>query len=226
MIIHLIVELIKKTLHKMTRYFPEPYKSFGGNINVKVNLSNHTTTAEFKNATGVDTSKLAPKSDFARLKAEVDKIDVDKLKTIHVDLTKPSNVVKNEVDKKTVYDNKLVTKVNSIDTNRFVLKTKYITDKLDLGLVQKTDYTAKISEIESKICGISGLATNSALTAVENKITDVGSLGKKRDYNTKISEIEKKLIDHNHDKYITTSEFNRLTAEHFAARLAQSNLIT
>ena len=108
----------------MTRYFPEPYKSFGGNINVKINLSNHTTTAEFKNATGVDTSKLAPKSDFARLKAEVDKIDVDKLKTIHVDLTKPSNVVKNEVDKKTVYDNKLVTKVNSIDTNRFVLKTK------------------------------------------------------------------------------------------------------
>ena len=150
MIIHLIVELIKKTLYKMTWYFPEPYKNFEGNINVKVNLSNHTTTAEFKSTTGVDTSKLAPKSDFARSKAEVDEIDVDKIKTIHVDLTKPSNVVKNEVDKKTVYDDKLVTKVNSIDTNRFVLKTKYITDKLDLGLVQKTDYTAKIIEIESK----------------------------------------------------------------------------
>ena len=93
-------------------------------------------------------------------------------------------------------------------------------------MFKKTDYTAQISEIERKIRGISGLATNSTLTAVENKITDISSLGKKREYDTKISEIEKKLIDHNHDKYITTPEFNRLTAEHFAERLAQSNLIT
>ena len=64
------------------------------------------------------------------------------------------------------------------------------------------------------------------MTAVENKITDVSSLVQKRDYDTKISGIEKKLTDHNHDKYITTPEFNKFSAEIFAARLAQGNLIT
>ena len=66
------------------------------------------------------------------------------------------------------------------------------------GLVKKTDYNAKISEIENKI-PICGLATNVALTAVENKMPDVSSLVKKTDYNTKISEIEKKVTDHDHD---------------------------
>ena len=83
-----------------------------------------------------------------------------------------------------------------------------------------------ISEIESKIPSFSGLATNSALTAVENKIPDTGSLVKKPDYDTKISELEKKVTDHDHDKYITSFEFNKLTAENLAARLAQANLIT
>ena len=64
------------------------------------------------------------------------------------------------------------------------------------------------------------------MTAVENKIPDVSSLVKNTDYNTSISEIEKKLTDHNHDKYITTPEFNKLTAETFAARLKQANLVT
>ena len=52
------------------------------------------------------------------------------------------------------------------------------------------------------------------------------SLVKKTDYNSKINEIEKKMTDNNHDKYITTSEFNNLIAENFAARLAQANLAT
>ena len=114
---------------------------------------------------------------------------------------------------------KLVAKVNNIDISRSVLKTKYDTDKPDLekkiseadkknsdssGLVKKTDYNAKITELESKILSISGLATNAALTAVEHKIPHVISLVQKTDYDTKISEIEKKLTDHNHDKYITT----------------------
>ena len=73
---------------------------------------------------------------------------------------------------------------------------------------------------------ITGLATNSALTAVENKIPNVSNLVTKTGYNTKISEIEKKVNHHNHYKYITTSEFNRLTTENFKARLAQANLIT
>ena len=78
--------------------------------------------------------------------------------------------------------------------------------------LKKTDFNAKGIEIEGKIRSISGLATNSALTAVENKIPDVSSLVKKIDYKTKISEIENKVNDHNHDKYITNPEFNTLAA--------------
>ena len=64
------------------------------------------------------------------------------------------------------------------------------------------------------------------MTAVKNKIPDVSSLVKKTDYDTKINEIENKVNEHNHDKYITTPEFNRLTTENFKARLVQANLIT
>ena len=64
------------------------------------------------------------------------------------------------------------------------------------------------------------------MTAVENKIPDVSSLVRRTDYDAKISEIEKKVTDHDLDKYITTSEFNKLTAENFAARLAKANLVT
>ena len=78
--------------------------------------------------THIDISNLALKSNLASLKTEVDKIDVDKLKAVPVDLSKLSNVVKNDVVKKTVYD-KLVTKVNNFGITRFVLKTKYDTDK-------------------------------------------------------------------------------------------------
>ena len=114
---------------------------------------------------------------------------------------------------KTVYD-KLGAKVNSIDTNGFVLKPKYDTDKSEIenkipdtsGLVKKTDYNAKITEIESKIPSISGWATNVALAAVENKTPDVIGLVKKINYDTKYIQIEKKLPDHNHDKCITIPE--------------------
>ena len=149
-------------------------------------------------------------------------------------------MVKNDVVKKTEY-NKLVSKVNGIDTTKFVSRTKYEKDASDLEkkisdvgkkipdvsvLVKKTDFNSKITEVEGKIPSITGLATNSALTAVENKIPDVSSLVKKTDYNTNISEIENKVNDHNHDKYITTPEFNTLAARVFNARLAQANLIT
>ena len=73
---------------------------------------------------------------------------------------------------------------------------------------------------------ISGLATNTVLTAVESKIPEFSSLVKKTDYNTKINEIENKVNDHNHDKYITTPEFNTMAADVFKARLtAQIDLI-
>ena len=91
-----------------------------------------------------------------------------------------------------------------------------------------TDFVkkTKLTELENKIPDISNLATKTALTTVENKIPDISNLVKKTDYNTKITEIEKKLTDHNHDKYITTPEFNTLAADVFNARLAQANLIT
>ena len=93
-------------------------------------------------------------------------------------------------------------------------------------MVKKTDFNAKVTEIKDKIPSISGLATNTALIAVENKIPDVSSLVKKTDYNIKISEIENKVNDHNHDKYITTPEFNTIAADVFKARLAaQTDLI-
>ena len=126
MIILLIVDLIKKILYKMSQYFPKPYRSFEGNVKVGLDLSSYATKVELKNATGVDTSKLAAKSDLASLKAEVDKVGVDKLKTLPIDLSNLSNVAKNEVVKKAVYD-KSVAKVNNIDTSGFVLKTKYDT---------------------------------------------------------------------------------------------------
>ena len=84
---------------------------------------------------------------------------------------------------------------------------------------------AKLTELENKIPDVSSLATKTALTAVENKIPSVSNLVKKTDYNTKITDIENKLNNHNHDKYIDTSEFNKLATDVFNARLAQVNLI-
>ena len=142
MIIRLIVGLIKKTLYKMSQYFPKPYRTFGRDTNVKVDLSNYATKTDLKNATWVDASKLAVKSDLAKLKAEIDKIDVDKLKSVSVDLSKLSNVENNNVVKNTVYD-KLVAKVNDIDNSGFVLKTKYNRAKSDLEKKKKFMQTKK-----------------------------------------------------------------------------------
>ena len=101
----------------MSEYFPKP-KSFIENIKVTLNVSNYATKADIKNFTHVDTSNFALKMNLANLKTEVDKIDTDKLKTVPVDLSKLSNVVKNEVIKKAEY-NKLVNKVNNIDTSGY-----------------------------------------------------------------------------------------------------------
>ena len=105
---------------------------------------------------------------------------------VPVDSSKLSELLKNDVIKKNVYD-ELVAKVNSIDISWLVLKTKYDTDKSDIehkiphisGLAKKTDYKSRITEIESKIPSINSLATNAALTTVENKIPNINSLVKK-----------------------------------------------
>ena len=183
----------------MSQYFPELYEPFGGDINVKVDLSNYATKADIKNISHVDTSSVALKTNLASLKIEVDKLDIDKLVPVPVDLSKLSDAVKNYVVKKTVYD-KLVAKVNSVDTSAFVLKTKYDTDKSEnkipdtSGLLKKTDYNTKIIEIEGKIPDVTNLAAKTQLTTVENKIPGVSGLVKKTDYNTKIQKLKINLI--------------------------------
>ena len=123
----------------MSQYFPKPFKSFGGNINVKVYLSSYATKTDLKNVTHVDTSSFALKANLASLKTEVDKLDIDKLAPVPVDLSKLSDVVK-----KAVHD-KLVTKVNNIDTSEFVFKTKYQTEKagLEKKIPNVTDFVKK-----------------------------------------------------------------------------------
>ena len=177
----------------MSQYFPKPYEPFRGDINVKVDLSNYAAKTDLKNVSHVDVSNFALKSNLASLKTEVDKIDADNLKTVPVDLAKLSNVVKNDLVKKTEY-NKLVAKVDNINTTNFVKKNKYEKDGSDFEdkinkihkkyqilvlWLKKTDFNTKISEIEGKIPSITGLATNSELTAIENKTPDVSSLVKK-----------------------------------------------
>ena len=172
----------------------------------------------------VDTSSFVLKTNLANLKSEVDKLGVDKLKSIATDLSKLSDLVKNDIVKKTDY-NKLVAKVDNIDTSGLVKKTDYNTKISEIedrtsdasGLVKKTVYNTKITEIadkipdisrlatkiglttvENKIPSINNLATKTALTTVENKIPDISGLVKKTDYSTKITDIENKLNNHNH----------------------------
>ena len=166
----------------MSQYFPKLFRSFGGNINVKVDLSNYATKTDLKNVTHVDASSFALKTNLADLKTEVDKLDIDKLAPVLADLSKLSDVVNIDVVKKTVYDN-LAAKVNNIDTSAFVLKTKYQTDKTELGKIPDVTNIVKkrkLAELENKIPDVSSLATKAALTAAENKILSVSSLVKKK----------------------------------------------
>ena len=128
-----------------------PYKSSSNNIKVELDLSNYATKDDVKNITHVDVSNYATKTNLAELKTEVDKIDVDKLKTTPADLAKLSNVVKNDVVKtdystkttsieaqiagltKNTVDNLAdITKLEAIDTNSFVTRTRFSVDTNDL----------------------------------------------------------------------------------------------
>ena len=162
----------------MSQYFPKPYEPLGGDIS------------------HVNTSSFALKTNLASLKTEVYKLDIDKLVPVPVDLSKLSDIVKHDVVKKDVYD-KLVAKVNNIDTSEFVLKTKYDTNKSESenkipdasGLVKKTDYNTKFTEIEGKIPDVTNLATKASLTTVENKTSNVSNLVTKTDYDKKVTEV-------------------------------------
>ena len=197
---------------------------------------------------------LLKKIDLANLKSDVDKLDIDKLKNlptnlsnlqskvdklddklvpVPVDLSKLSDVVENVVVKKDVYDVKIKNVEDKIpDITKLATKTT-LNAKINevkgeipniTNLVTTSGLNANINEVIGGIPNITNLVTTSALTAVENKIPIVRNLAKKTNYNTKISEIEKKITDHNHDKYITTPEFNKFIAEIFDLRSKRANL--
>ena len=111
--------------------FPKANKTFGGNVEVELDLSSYATKTDLKKSTWIDTSNLAAKLDLASLKAKRDNIYGKKLKTVPVNWSKLSNVVNNDVVTKTGYDN-LVSKANSLNTSGFVLETKCDIDKSDL----------------------------------------------------------------------------------------------
>ena len=102
----------------MSQYFPVLYDCSGGKVKVELDLCNYAKNADFKRATGMDTSMLASKTDLASLKTKVDYLDVDKLKTFPSDLSKLHYVVDNDVVKKNMY-NQLVAKFNAIDTKAY-----------------------------------------------------------------------------------------------------------
>ena len=117
------------------------------------------------------------------------------------DINVKVDLVNNDVVKKTEYNN-LANKVNNIDTSRFILKTKYDAEKLELekkspdtnNLIKKADYNTKISEIENKILIITNLATKTALSTVENKISDVSNLVKKQIITQRLLKLKIKLL--------------------------------
>ena len=191
----------------MSQYFPKPYESLGGDTNVKVDLSNYASKTDIKNISHIDSSCFPLKSNLANLKTEVDKLDInelkslptnlgnlkskvdkldfDKLAPLPVALSKLSNLVKNDVVKKTEHNANI----------------KNIEDEISdiTNLATKNTVIAKINEVKAEISIISRLATTSASTAVENKIPNVSNLVKKTNYDTKVHEIETKITDHSHD---------------------------
>ena len=181
-------------IYKMSSQYSSSYGSTN-NIKVELDLANYATKDDVKNITHVDVSSYATKTNLAALKSEVDKIDVDKLKTTPVDLAKLTNVVKNDVVKKTDYSTKVtsienqvagvtkntvdnladITKLKAVDTSNFVLKTKLASDV--------TVLENKIDTVDKKIPDISGLATKSSLTSYLQSTT----------FNSKVTEVENKI---------------------------------
>ena len=189
-----MIKNCKRVYYKISTHYA-PYKSSSSNVKVELDLTNYATKTDLKNITHVDVSSYALKTNLAALKREVDKIDIDKLKTAPVDLAKLTNVVENDVFKKTDYNTKVtsietqiagltkntvdnladITKLKAIDTNSFVLKTKLASDV--------TTLENKIDTVDNKIPDISGLATKTSLTSYLQTAS----------FNSKVTEVENKI---------------------------------
>ena len=153
-------ELIIKIIKMRSQYFPQCGST--NNIKVELDLANYSTKDDVKNITHVDVSNFASKTNLAALKTEVDKIDVDNLKTTPTDLAKLTNAVENDLVKKTDYNTKVtsiesqiagvtknildnlgdITKLKAVDTSNFVLKTKLASDV--------TTFENKIDTVDKK----------------------------------------------------------------------------
>ena len=175
-------------------YYP-PYKSSSNNVKVELDLTNYATRTDLKNITHVDVSTYVSITNLAALKTKIDKIDVDKLKATPTDLAKLSNVVKNDVVKKTDYNAKVtsiegqiagitkntldnladITKLKAVDTYSFVLKTKLASDV--------TTLENKIDTVDKKIPDISGLVNKTSLNAYLQTST----------FNSKVTEVKNKI---------------------------------
>ena len=167
----------------MTTYYP-PYKSSSNNIKVELDLNNYAAKADLKNITHTDISSFASKTNLSALKTEVDKINVDKLKAVPDDLAKLSNVVKNEVVKKTDFS-----------ADNYVTRTKFSTDTNSLD--------DKIDKVDKKIPDVSGLATKSSVTILIKNLDDRIDKLKINDYAKKTSITS----------YMLTSDFNTKSTE-------------
>ena len=162
----------------MSEYFPEP-KSLEGRVKAELDLSNHATKADLKNATGIDTSKFAKEVDLAHLKSNVDTLDIDKLKHVPTDLSN------------------LKCKVDKLDVDKLVPVTAGLSKLSDLvkyDVVKKDVCNAKIKNIEDKRPDITNLANNASLNAKINEfkgeIPDITNLAIIASLNAKINEVK------------------------------------
>ena len=188
----------------MSTYYP-PYKSSSQNIKVELDLANYATKTDLKNITHVDVSSYASKTNLAALKSEVDKIDVDKLKTTPADLAKLSNVVKNDVVKKTDYS----TKVTSIEAQIAGLTKNTVDNLADIRKLLLNS-----TEVENKIKSADIIA-KSANTKVNTIRSDLNGYAKKADVATDITAIK--------NDYVTnaslTGRLNDLKSQHIATEV-------
>ena len=238
-------------------YYP-PYRSSSNNIKVNLDLVNYATKTDLKNITHADVSSFASKTNLAALKTELDKIDTDKLKTTPADLAKLSNGVKNDVVKKTDSNTKVtsiagqiagltknttdnlndIKKLKAVDTNNFVLKTKFsadintLDDKIDgvgkkqpnvSGLAIKTilnDYlktstfNSKVTEVESKIKDTDIIA-KSAVTKANTIRSNLTSYARKADVATDITTIKNDYVTNDS----LSSQLNDLKSQHIATEV-------
>ena len=176
-------------------YYP-PYQSSSKNVKVELDLTNYPTKTDLKNITHTDVSSFASKTNLSALKTEVDKIDIDKLKTVPNDLAKLSNVVKNEVVKKTDFS-----------ADNYVTRTKFNTDTNSLD--------DKIDKLDNKIPDVSGLATKSSVTILIKNLDDRIDKLKINDYAEKTS-----LTN-----YMLTSTFNSKSTE-LKSKIKDANIIS